>query len=69
MSVAYPVEKSRPRRLKNFISDGAYSWMQAINTINMGTRVIPESSDGIFMAVVAVIPENVTAMVIIIADQ
>ena len=31
--------------------------------------MMPDTKDGIFIAVVAVIPENITAMVIIIADQ
>ena len=43
--------------------------MQAINKINTGIRKIPDSSDGIFIAVDAVIPENITAIVMMIADQ
>jgi hypothetical protein len=43
--------------------------MQAINKINTGIRKIPDNSDGIFIAVDAVIPENITAIVMMIADQ
>jgi hypothetical protein len=58
-----------PRRLKNFLSAGEYSWMQAIKRIKTGMRIIPETNDGIFIAVDAVIPEKITAIVMITADQ
>ena len=43
--------------------------MHAINTVKTGTVIIPEISDGIFHAAVAVIPANRTATVKTIADQ
>ena len=43
--------------------------MQAIKRIKTGIRIIPETNDGIFIAVDAVIPEKITAIVMIIADQ
>ena len=43
--------------------------MQAIKRIKTGMRIIPETNDGIFIAVDAVIPEKITAIVMITADQ
>ena len=43
--------------------------MQAIKRIKTGMRIIPETNDGIFIAVEAVIPEKITAIVMITADQ
>jgi hypothetical protein len=43
--------------------------MHAINAVKAGTVIIPEISDGIFHAAVAVIPANKTATVKTTADQ
>ena len=43
--------------------------MNAINIVKTGTSIIPEISDGVFHAAVAVIPEKITAMVNTTAAQ